>query len=485
MTFPEIVKTTLWDIIDEMSRSLSSFVKNPDKVKLFNALKISGRTNKGLGIGFFNAVTEKTSAEIRNTNTGEIRKEVTEPWANYNVMVLDQRFRENSSVTLVNTNVTRDGNFRDSNVTGLLWDIKNKKNTYNYYGTVKGSFVMDDGTKFGNAAKAGFGKISGENRYDFNGFFRTKNYDINDLGYLDRTNFYTLNGNYSYQYLKPKGKLNNLSYELTVTHSRRLDHDLFTQFIIHNSLEMTNKNFFSFGGGLMATPFGENDIYEPRTAGRFLKIPALINPWIFINTDNRKKFRLNTYVDYYAYDEKGRYWLRSEFNPTYKLSDKLRLSLGVALEYQNNDKGFVGKDTQNIFIGNRNRFTVSNDLTSQYTLNNKMAVNLSFRHYFSDVTYKNFYTLNQDGTYTDTSLFTENRNGTFNSWNVDLRYSWWFAPGSQLTLLYRNAVGNYLDFSGLGIKENFNRLFDEPMVNNVSLKLTYFIDYNRAKNWFK
>ena len=30
MTFPEIVKTTLWDIIDEMSRSLFSFVKNPD-----------------------------------------------------------------------------------------------------------------------------------------------------------------------------------------------------------------------------------------------------------------------------------------------------------------------------------------------------------------------------------------------------------------------------------------------------------------------
>lgn len=31
MTFPEIVKTTLGDIIDKMSRSLSSFVKNPDK----------------------------------------------------------------------------------------------------------------------------------------------------------------------------------------------------------------------------------------------------------------------------------------------------------------------------------------------------------------------------------------------------------------------------------------------------------------------
>lgn len=31
MTFPEIVKATLWDIIDEMPLSLSSFVKNTDK----------------------------------------------------------------------------------------------------------------------------------------------------------------------------------------------------------------------------------------------------------------------------------------------------------------------------------------------------------------------------------------------------------------------------------------------------------------------
>lgn len=31
MTFPETVKTTLWDIIDEMSLSISSFVNNPDK----------------------------------------------------------------------------------------------------------------------------------------------------------------------------------------------------------------------------------------------------------------------------------------------------------------------------------------------------------------------------------------------------------------------------------------------------------------------
>lgn len=461
------------------------FVENPDKVKLFNAVKVSGRTNKGLGIGFFNAVTEKMHAEIRNINTSEIRKEVIEPWANYNVLVLDQRFGGNSSVSLVNTNVTRDGNFRDANVTALLFDVRNKKNTYRYFGSTKESLVMNGETKYGNESSAGFNKVSGVHRFGANYFMRTRDYDIGDLGYYDRTNFHSINTNYSYRYLQPKGGLNVLNYNLNISHNRRLDEDLFTQFVIHNSIEMQTKNFFNFGGGLMIWPLGENDIYEPRTAGTHLDVPAMINPWIFINTDNRKKFRINTYIDYYAFDEKGRYQLIYQLNPSYKFSDKLRLYYDANFNYQNHDRGFVGKDANDIFMGTRNRFTVENGISSQYTFNNKMALNLSFRHYFSEVTYKGFSTLNADGSVKDTNIFTENRDGTFNSWNVDLRYSWWFAPGSQLTLLYRNAVGSYLEESRIGIKENFTRLFNEPMVDNISLKLTYYIDYNQAKNWLK
>jgi hypothetical protein len=84
-----------------------------------------------------------------------------------------------------------------------------------------------------------------------------------------------------------------------------------------------------------------------------------------------------------------------------------------------------------------------------------------------------------------TTQFNENLNGTYNSWNVDLRYSWWFAPGSQLTLMYRNAVEDYLGLSRMKFKDNFSTLFNEPMVNNISLKLTYYLDYNQAKHWFK
>jgi hypothetical protein len=33
-----------------------------------------------------------------------------------------------------------------------------------------------------------------------------------------------------------------------------------------------------------------------------------------------------------------------------------------------------------------------------------------------------------------------NNNLSFYSWNTDLSYNWWFAPGSQVSILYQNNV---------------------------------------------
>ena len=96
---------------DDVTSNLASneiISKYPSTVNLLNALKISGRTKSGLGIGVLNAITEKTYADIENTATDEKRKEFISPLTNYNVFVLDQRFRKNSSVSLINTNVMRE-----------------------------------------------------------------------------------------------------------------------------------------------------------------------------------------------------------------------------------------------------------------------------------------------------------------------------------------------------------------------------------------
>ena len=462
-----------------------TLVEEPSKVKLFNAFKISGRTNKGLGIGFFNGITEKAEAIIKNNITGETRKEILEPWANYNVMVLDQRFNENSSVTFVNTNTMRSGSFRDANSTGLLWNIRNKKNTYQYYGNVKGSWVMDDGTKFGNKSQFGFGKVSGKHRFDVNANFTTKNWDINDLGFSTTTNIANYNAWYGYRILQPTKRFNNIYLNNNFTYSHRLEPFLFSTLRFNHNNQFTDKNFRSFGGGIEFTPIGEKDIYEPRKQGRHLNVPGYFDSWIWYESDSRKKLQFNVNIDYYAYNEKGRNKVIPSVFLRYRFNDKFNVIWQFNPVFSNNEVGFAGNDGTNIFMGRRQRNTYENSLTSQFSFNDKMTLSLAFRHYFSDVTYHQFYTLNQDGSLANTNNFSNNLNGTYNSWNVDLRYTWWFAPGSQLTLLYRNAVSNYQDVSRLTFGKNFDTLFNEPMTNNISLRLTYFLDYNRAKNWFK
>ena len=71
---------------------------------------------KGLGMGFLNAVTNTRYATIEDTVTHQTRKSLVDPLTNYNIFVLDQTLKHNSSVSFVNTSVIRSGSDYDANV---------------------------------------------------------------------------------------------------------------------------------------------------------------------------------------------------------------------------------------------------------------------------------------------------------------------------------------------------------------------------------
>jgi hypothetical protein len=70
---------------------------------------------------------------------------------------------------------------------------------------------------------------------------------------------------------------------------------------------------------------------------------------------------------------------------------------------------------------------LQNDLTGKYSINDKMTLNLTARYYWSYSDNQAFFTLQDDGALSQNSTYL-NRNRNFNSWNLDLSYSWWFAP---------------------------------------------------------
>lgn len=141
---------------DDLNLSANEKVAfNPNESQLVNATKISGRDKNGWGIGFLNAMTLPGKAEITDTVTGKTRKLITQPFTNYNVMVVEKAIKNNSYFSLINTNLSMVDNPYKANVTGTEFQLKNKNQTYQLTGTGAFSYrsEADDKTGFSYSLK--------------------------------------------------------------------------------------------------------------------------------------------------------------------------------------------------------------------------------------------------------------------------------------------------------------------------------------------
>ncbi len=164
-------------------------------------------------MGFLNAITKPQYATIENTTTKESRKFETDPLTNYNVFVLDQTLKNNSSISLINTNVWRSGKDYDANVTAALFNFSDKKNIWNFTGQLNNSnlFGYDaTGTKSGYSHNFSFGKRSGRFNFNLSQDLTDTKYTNNDLGYFTNNN-YIDHGIYAgYRWIVPKGWYNRI-----------------------------------------------------------------------------------------------------------------------------------------------------------------------------------------------------------------------------------------------------------------------------------
>ncbi len=467
------------------------FLENPATVKLVNALKISGRTKSGLGVGFLNAITEKTNAVILNNNTQETRQEEIAPLTNYNVIVLDQRFRKNSSVSFTNTNVTRNGSYRDANVSAVAWDLNTKKNTYNLSGNFKYSFINSLEDKKGSYSTLNFAETSGNYRYSIGGELVTKDFDNNDLGINFETNYYSIYGNTNYRILNPTDLFNSFKISLnayTQLHKETSEIQG-NEFRAQVNFDTRNNHYFSFT--VKASPFKSYDYYEARAENTFVILPESYETSMYISTNYNNRFAFDFNPSYTLFNEHKRESYQFSLGPRYRFNDRFSLNYSFAFTRRNNNRGYVATfdndsnpaTIEQIIFANRNVVTYSNSLSAKYSISSRMNFNMAVRQYWSYAENKNFLSLQNTGTLSTDTLYNQNKDSSFYSWNMDLSYSWWFAPGSELSILYRN---NAADFDSV-INKNFNSnvtslLNNESLNHSFSISIKYFIDYNRLKS---
>ncbi|RTY93077.1 hydrolase [Flavobacterium sp. RSP46] len=456
----------------------------PSTVNLLNAVKISGRTEKGLGIGFLNAVTEKTKATILNNDTGQIRKEVIEPLTNYNLFVVDQRFNQNSSVSFINANTTRNGDFRDANTSALLFDLNTKANTYSLYGDFKYSSIKTTEDYDGFKTEIGFAKTSGKYRYGFSGKYVSENYDINDLGINFYSNYHNAYANGSYRIVNPTKLFNTfrinqyVNFEIDNT-SGKLQTGAFG-----TETKATTLNNDALEFVVEFSPLKTYDFYEPREYGKYVFLPEKVFAAVNFTSNDNNPFTLVLQPSFTKYNEKNRNVYGLYISPKYRFND--RLSITYILDYFNktNDRGWVDSDPTGIIFAERSRETAQNDFTGKYAINNRMTVNLTARYYWSYSKNHKFLTLQNSGYLTPNNTYAQNKDRNFNSWNFDLSYSWWFAPGSEISVLYRNFGIERTDMVEKDLSANLKNIFNSDLTNVLSISIRYFIDYNVIKNKF-
>ena len=459
--------------------------ENPSNVNLINAVKISGRTSEGLGIGFLNALTEETYATITNTATNESRKELVEPLTNYNVLVFDQRFNQNSSVSFVNTNVTRFGDYRDANVTGIIYNINSTGNKFNVSGDIKMSSLYDSDKPNGYTSYISLGKTYGKSRYSIATNYVSENYDINDLGINFVTNYQNIYANYNYRILNPSKYFNTfrLSTDFYMEFENTTGLSQAMWFSVNVNSNTLKNDFISYG--FTINPKTTYNFYEPRIRGRYLAIPASTSANVFFSSNYNRKFALDIGPTFGFFDQDDRNFYEIRISPRYRFNDRFTLIYQFNYVQQNSDIGWVDQVDSEIIMAERDRLTITNGLTGKFAINNKMTLNLTSRYYWSIAENIAFYNLSEDGTFETVANYNSNKDANFNIWNFDLSYSWWFAPGSEIRALYRNNAQNFTNIVDEDFGSNVNNLLENNLRHIFSLSLRYFIDYNKAKNWFK
>lgn len=474
-------------------------VSRPTAANLLNATKISGRNKKGLGLGFFNAVTNKTHARIRHTEFGTERTVEVDPVTNFNVVVIDQNLKNNSNLNFTNASVMRANGGDDANVTGgsVLLNDRTLRYRVRMLGSVSNiarrnpTDTNGDDTGYKYTLEAA--KVSGTWQYGLNRTVETKNYQINDLGYLRAPNEVSHYGWMRYSVFKPRGIFNRFNTYLSFFHDQLFSPREFSALDISASSYAQFRNFWAMSVSYGFRPVQSFDYFEPRTDGYFVALPTSRSYSLSFESDSRKPLKGNFY---------GGRWLREDWDQQsgwmglflrYRVSNKLSVNVEVNGEANLGSRGYVANQENEeygedeIIFGRRNIRTASNVAGINYTFNNKMGLNFRLRHYWSKVKYNTFYKLSRNGElgdseYTGIDELGEHIHDTnFNAVNIDVVYFLQVAPGSFLNLVWKDAIQSLTNHATLDYFSSYRQAMHAPQTNNVSVRFTYFIDYLSLK----
>jgi hypothetical protein len=291
-----------------------------------------------------------------------------------------------------------------------------------------------------------------------------------------------------YRYTEPKKWYNRLFYNFNANISSLFSpigdiKSKYQQSNINVNMSAQMKKLHWFGIFTNFTP-KQNDFYEPRITGNVFKRGASIMAGGWIESNYAKKYSVNAqiaervFLNFYNLNGMDVF-----FSHQYRFNSKF--SIRHSVEYQGRPTGLgfttILANSNTPLFAIRTVNSIDHVLYLKYNFTNKMGLTFRARHYASVVKPREFFTLNSDGTLMPKKDVTENLSRNVNFFNIDMVYTWQFAPGSFLNVVWKEAsivdsnlaTNNYID--------NLQNTLQTEQNNNFSLKVIYFLDYLQLK----
>ncbi len=409
----------------------------PQNTSILAAAKLSGKTQKGWTIGIMETVTQREHATIRNTESGEERREVVEPLSNYFVARIGKDFNERNSfiggiITSTNRQTEEHIDYLHNSAQTAAIDFRHQWKDRTWY--VSGNFIAShvrgsqnalfntqrsighlfqradaehlnvDTTKTsmtGNGGHVKIGKNGGNLMFQSGVTWRSPELELNDVGFMRQTDdirHFTWAG---YRWRQPFSIFNfvgvNYNHWLAYDYAGNRNSTAFNVNAFANF-----KNNWGAGFGMNITPYHFSN-FEMRGGPRFRMLPKN-GGWFWFDSDGRKKFQFgaNVYIDR-TKDQANEVnsldvWL------SYVPSAAIRISMNPFYSQSSNKLQYVtqyndGQDQQYL-LASLDRETFGVSFRFNYTINPNMSLQYYAQPYASKVLY-NDYKLLQDATAVD------------------------------------------------------------------------------------
>ncbi len=450
------------------------YIDYPRNTTILEAMKITGKTDRGMSIAFLNATTQKEKTKFRTAADpgAPIHEAVVEPMANYTVARVKQDVLGNSYV-------------------GGLFTYANQKDSIDalsgsadYQVFFLKQMMMTNGVlartdngpdSSGTAAAFSLQKVGGRIFRGSAAFeYLDRKVDFNRLGYLDRNSIRSHSGWLQLRSNKQFSFFHYLRLNFNYWYSENLDN-----YSLSKGGNVNGNVYFTNNWQILAGVGGDGRVYddrETRDGSLWLK-PRAWNYWAGIGSDESKMLSFNfTY-----YHGKGRggpydgYEFGSEIRPATNLEFELETSY-TALRHEDYWVGFSAEGYP--AFGQISNDEMDVTLRGTYTFTRNLTLQTYTQFYFSAGQFDNFKKLTSPDAMEPVaidSIAMYRPDFNYKALNLNLILRWEYRPGSTIYVVWTHSRGNEIyDYGDFNFSRDFKDLFKTPQTNTFLVKANYW-----------